>query len=681
VTFTPPGGQGLASVTATTDAQGRYQALLVAGIIYTVSVALPPGFVGACTAGGNVNPTTLFTCGEGAPGQDRFTFAAGLAAGTWNDGITFVLVPSVSTAQPFNPNTPGIVRRLEGVIPGIFRNPDTGYTGVDVETIQVRVANAGVIRTGVQIEWYSTSSDDVASLVKTDTIDLNVGAVGIFTRSIIPDGCTRCMAEIYSIDVDQGGLAYGVSDLQATVSHRVVDADNAMAGSSSITFEDIFATGQTLNQSFVIPLVYKNYGGGAHKWNSVITACLTRGVPGAQPVVMTFVAVGETRGGTFNITRATNPGGCLVINLGTFDPDDPDYYDPIAGLPDGTFAVEITSTAGLPVPLAPERPGGFFATAISYTTTGKMAVMSNAQPPLGGEGIAGYRELYAPLLFKRYNDWNTGFVVSNFRSRFTTVTGGAASGGASSGFTLAMYGEDGTLFGVYLDRLSNSASRVYYMPTIPIQVPDGFRGTAIVTIGDQANASRVSIGAYHVNYERNQATSYTFIREDQLRGPASPFVRPCTTLVGSTTDPNVVQVFPGAQFNSCWTVADAQRRFGAAPRGTAATFEVGLGPTTGIRIFNPDVNKAGFPAYVLAAYTDASGVFYTDSHTPFTIPAFGTATIFMGADARLPDIFDGTVFIQSTQPLAVIGNLVDYRVVGRDASYGFNIGNQTGMTN
>jgi hypothetical protein len=475
-----------------------------------------------------------------------------------------------------------------------------------------------------------------------------------------------------------------------------------------MTFEDIIPTGLTVNNSWIIPVVYKNYGGGAHKWNSIISGCLTRGTPGAQPIVFDFWATGETRGGPYNITRSTNPGGCLVINLGLFDPNDPDYFDPVASLPDGTYAVEVTSTAGTLVPMPPERPGGFFASALSYSVTARMAVLANGAQTIGNEAcplVVGpngfvncqvnssgliptvpanpaFRELYGPLVFKRYNDWNSGIAVANFRSRYATPSGQSGGGGGGFGASIALYGEDATLFGVYLDRLGNIAGKIYYLPTLPIQLPDGFRGTSIISAGDVTASTRASASAMSVNYERNQAISYNFVRQDQLQGAASPFVRPCNQPIQSTTDSfTPVAPPPGQQFTDCMIVADAQRRFGGAPRGSAATFEVGLGPTTGVRFFNPDVNKLGLPAYLVTTYTDAAGVIWTDSFTTLNIPAYGTATIFMGADARLPDIFDGSMFIQTTQPLATIANVVDYRVTDHDASYAYNVPNKTGQTN
>jgi hypothetical protein len=292
-----------------------------------------------------------------------------------------------------------------------------------------------------------------------------------------------------------------------------------------------------------------------------------------------------------------------------------------------------------------------------------------------------FRELYAPLLFKRYNDWNSGVAVANFRSRYATPGGQAAGGGAGAGLSIALYGEDATLFGVYLNRQGNDSGQIYYLPTLPIALPDGFRGTGIITVGDNTNSTRTGAAVMNVNYERNQAMSYNMVRHDQLTGPATPYGRPCGVTPMSSTGNDVTIPPPGATFTTCLSVADVQRRFGAAPRGSGATFEVGLGPTTGVRMFNPDVAKIGTPAFIIATYQDASGVIWTDSFTNFTIPSFGTGTIFVGADARLPDIFDGSLFIQSTQPIAAVAQVVDYRVVDRDGSYAYNVPNQTGQSN
>src|SRR5206468_3724567 len=153
-----------------------------------------------------------------------------------------------------------------------------------------------------------------------------------------------------------------------------------------------------------------------------------------------------------------------------------------------------------------------------------------------------------------------------------------------------------------------------YLPTLPIQLPDGFRGSMIISGGDQGLGSRVGASVQNVNYERNQAMSYNFINQDTVTGAPTPNGRPCAYSVNIGGDPeNIGGLIPGSigppqvlspngtipnptAYVSCLTVPDAQRRFGGAPRGSGATFEVGLGPTTGVRLFNPDPFKNGAPA-------------------------------------------------------------------------------------
>ena len=52
----------------------------------------------------------------------------------------------------------------------------------------------------------------------------------------------------------------------------------------------------------------------------------------------------------------------------------------------------------------------------------------------------------------------------------------------------------------------------------------------------------------------------------------------------------------------------------------------------------------------------------------------------MGADARLPDIYDGSMYIQSTSPIVGMANVVDYRATDHDGSFSYNLPNQSGRT-
>ena len=405
-----------------------------------------------------------------------------------------------------------------------------------------------------------------------------------------------------------------------------------------------------------------------------------------------------------------------MINLNAPDPDNPDLGG-VDILPSGAYAVNVTSTGGLLVPTqfqqgGVNQPNGFFTAAVSYTVTGKMAMSSNGTSALDTEGLGGaniggatIRQLYGALVFKRYNDWNTGIVISNQP---------VVSGGSNADVTLTLYGEDGTVMGSFTDQIGGLSARVYYLPTLPIQLPDGFRGTAVVsfvnpvatfpTIQSGSNA-RVSAGAHHVNYERNQAISFNFYRQEALPLSASAaaggtgtgeaqFVNPCYLTAGTTAGSvQPIQLPAGSLPLPGGLVNTNPLTFGAVPNCLAAPAverqvasdpvtrsEVPSGPTTGLRLFNPDVSRTGLSAFASVTYLDPSGVVQGNSITTVTIPALGSATIFLGADARLPDYFTGTAIILSDQPIIGIANVVDYGVRTRDGSWAYNLPNQRGFT-
>jgi hypothetical protein len=293
------------------------------------------------------------------------------------------------------------------------------------------------------------------------------------------------------------------------------------------------------------------------------------------------------------------------------------------------------------------------------------------------------RQIYAGLVFKRYNNWNTGLTLTH------------PGTGTNMDTTLTFYGEDGSVVGTFFDRINNQTGRAYYLPAIPIQIPDGFRGAAIVSglatgvsnfpfvLGTGAGASRLYGGAHHVNYERNQAISYNMTRQDAIALPTganqASFVNPCinapTLLPGQVVaNPLLTGAaqLPGT-LRSCLAVPALERQ--------VANRDVPNGPTTGVRLYHPDVDRTGRPALVNVFYVDPAGVVLGESLTQITIPPFGTATLFAGADTRLPDFFTGAAIITSDVPLVGIGNVVDYSVTTRDGSWAFNLPNQRGFTN
>jgi len=161
------------------------------------------------------------------------------------------------------------------------------------------------------------------------------------------------MAAIYSYDLDQEGSVDGVTDLQATISQRVVDASNALAGAAVPTIEQLFPAGPNTANTWTVSRVYKHYQDGPNEWDSLITGCALPTAPSSQTIQVQFTAIG-VGGGPYVITRSVNPGGCVALNLPA-----------TSALPDGVYAVTATA------------PQGSFGSALSYSTTGRRAQLSN----------------------------------------------------------------------------------------------------------------------------------------------------------------------------------------------------------------------------------------------------------------------------------------------------------------
>jgi len=106
-----------------------------------------------------------------------------------------------------------------------------------------------------------------------------------------------------------------------------------------------------------------------------------------------------------------------------------------------------------------------------------------------------------------------------------------------------------------------------------------------------------------------------------------------------------------------------------------------VGPQTGIRILNPDPLHTGVPATVVVHYVDDTGVIWNEATQVFTIPPFGVNTVFPMYDARLPEVFSGSMRISSSGNFVVgIGQTIDYSAVGYDAGGAYNLQYHTGRT-
>jgi hypothetical protein len=416
-----------------------------------------------------------------------------------------------------------------------------------------------------------------------------------------------------------------------------------------------------------MPLVFKNYGGTENKWSSLITSV---NVGAAAPVVFEFWSIDSVRGDARScrqgciITRYTQPGGQVTLNLG--DEADPD----IGFLGDGTFLVNVTGGGGqanqggvLPYWVAQPQPGGHVTRAIHVSTVGKMATSTSGGLPLLGESGATVRppvnehtgEMYAPVLFKNYNGWNSGMVLA----------GVMTTGGRSTDVTVSFFSEGGDFIGSLTDRIARGNHLIIYLPAVQF-IPDGFRGIAVIQGvggGSAADPGIVGIGiagwANHVHYDRNHAIAYDLI------GRAAAAIR--TDAIGEL--PCVA-----AGFTNCAWAADVEKT-------GAVTAEGGAGRNTGIRLYNPDANLTGAPALVNVTYIDRSGRIWADANEQVRVAPNQTATVFPLYNNRLPGVFRGTARITAIgNDVIAIANTVDYSVMGRDASGAYNVQYMNGRT-
>jgi hypothetical protein len=481
-------------------------------------------------------------------------------------------------------------------------------------------------------------------------------------RTEVPGGCI-CWAGVWAFDADGPGGTYGLSSLVATSELSLVNAGDALDTVAGISREEVAGPAAMV----FMPLVYKNWGGTEHKWSSLLVD-VNVGLP--APVVFEFWSNDTVRGEARScrqgcvITRYAQPGGMVMLNLD--DETDPD----IAMLPNGTFTVMVTGGGGHPNQggtlaywVQQPLPGGHVLRALHVTATGKMATSTSGNLQQLGESAAGSRspwvdnagESYGPVLFKNYNGWNSGIVVSG------TMT----SGSRSTDVSISFFTEGGDFVGSLNDRVSRTSNMMIYLPAVQF-IPDGYRGFARIhaTAGGSSDfpgilGIGISAWANHVHYERNHAMAYDFI------GRASADLR--TDAVGEL--PCV-----SAGFTSCAWVADMEKTVASTEEGNA-------GRNTGIRLLNVDPNLTGAPARVTVIYIDRSGVIWADANEQFTIAPNQTVTVFPLYNNRLPGVFRGTARIISVGNNVVgIANTVDYSVMGRDASGGYNLQYHNGRT-
>jgi hypothetical protein len=531
--------------------------------------------------------------------------------------------------------------------------------------VEIHVTNAGPLRTVAEVRFYQSDGLGGAGvLAGTQTADLVPGGGRAFRSPEMPGGFLGWVG-IWAFDADGPAGVYGKSALVAVVKTQARNAGGAWEANDGVPREEVVSPGQHIT----LPLAYRNYGGTANKWSSLLTAV---NIGESAPVTFQFRSQDRIRNDARRcaiscvITRYVNRGGVLNLNLA--DNTDPD----IALLGEGTYTVDImlggsaqpSAFAGdLPGWYRTTFPGGMIFSAIHLTVEGRMMMDGRAGNKLGtSAGIPAFDaenqgQMYAPLLFKNYNGWASGMVVSAAQT----------SGGLSAVATVTFYDEGGMFLGQINDRLSSSSSAFYlYLPAIDF-LPDKFRGTAVINVtsagGDAPGfgpGASANLLVAHVNYDRNAALSYDGIGMSAVVSRAEGAGElPCIA-VG---------------FVTCAWAADVVKTY------TVSRSEVQVGPQTGIRIFNPDPLHTGVPATVVVHYLDDTGVIWNEATQVFSIPPYGVHTLFPMYDARLPEVFRGSMRLSASGNFIVgIGQTIDYAAVGFDAGGAYNLQYHSGRT-
>jgi hypothetical protein len=297
------------------------------------------------------------------------------------------------------------------------------------------------------------------------------------------------------------------------------------------------------------------------------------------------------------------------------------------------------------------------------TSTRRRATTIAGSGPQVGESGATVRtgipenqgELYAPVLFKNYNGWNSGIVLG------ALVT----TGGRSTDVTVSFFTEGGDFLGTLSDRIQRGGHLIVYLPAVQF-LPDGFRGVARVAAsagGSAADPGITGTGvvgwANHVHYDRNHAMAYDLIHR---------------TTVGIRVDAIGELPCVAAGFSSCAWAGDVEKT-------TASTSEGNAGRNTGIRLYNADAQLTGAPAIVTIVYIDRSGRIWADANEQIRVDPNKAVTVFPLYNNRLPGVFRGTARIMAVgNNVVAIANTVDYSVMGRDASGAYNVQYNSGRT-
>jgi len=481
-----------------------------------------------------------------------------------------------------------------------------------------------------------------------------------YTTAVCPDPVISGVEK--HVSPSQNGQANSTSSAQTTVDgYTAVSGCDMALAQDQATLGCAFDTGlagislpelDLNNQSrWILPIAQTNTG-----WNSIIHVTNVSGNDGVGVSALFYAANGQGNSGpsTQLFSTTLNKGETMTYDLTA----------------DGNFPAGTVGSVWI------DGDAGIVASVDRVKSETNMALTNVAQPR--NDNAVNYLKLvgknptikYAPLVFKDYNNRNTGINVANLSSNTNTVTV------------------------TYYNYLDNSTSQdtksipprgmeYFYMPGSGSDIGLGNNSiSSAVVSGSEPLVAAVDEVKYTGGNGAGNAMSYP-AQYGAYAGPAYD-----TTQFPALTDlfQNYINGFAGGR-----VFYQSQLNLPLVQKGNADT---GLGDTSGINLFNADPN-AGVTAFV--QFEDTAGIPVAptnnanDAENPIQVPmgALASHTIYTMQYSELPEGFNGSavvgvVYNSAAQaqanfgiagPLVGVSNNVNYDVSGDGSSvFNMNIG-------
>lgn len=492
--------------------------------------------------------------------------------------------------------------------------------------IQIRLRTqrvGGTIRGPYTLAPRATRAFTAAELAGLGLVPTG-GSAGLVIEAEFPDTSRSILSELgictiscnpaISVVAKHAGPSALGNDLRSSSAFQFV------SGATGARDDDWDAANQGRN--WVLPVVQTNSG-----WNTVVKIANLRNQPN-QVTVTLLRARGVTAGNaSYTLTQTLAAGETWSLDLGSVVP------------PEWVGAAFIDAQL-IGVAVVAER----------YKPSWRMLLTNEAVPRTSAS------TRYAPIVFRDYNNWNTGITLVNLDTANTNT------------LTLTYYDRNG-LAQVVPPELSTitlqpGESAFIYRPDISATPSlDPARVNAVVISGQRPFAAAVDEVKYLAGPGQGQAMSYI--------APAAPDV---------------------AGSKQSWSAAETQARTAGQVTGRAwfthslalPLFQVGdatgQGDTSGFTLFNPTGRQQLANVQILSASGAAvapSQVGTSENPVLVAVPAGGYAVIypypsdFGTTFTSVPRNFTGTALVGVTDGagsgtgfLIGISNLVNYQVAG-----------------